>query len=100
MAWHKPEFKRIPEITNGLGGMLDVKFYFDVPDGLRAIIRQELEKLRDLDPLGDGGYSRREVIVYSGQPRYCVVDVLEDSLLGTSETGSRVISSEEIANLT
>ena len=89
----------IPQITKGLDDMLDVRFYFNVPPKLRAKIRQELKKLQNMELLGEGGYSRREIHVYRGQPRYLVVDKVEDSLYGTYETGDKMLTSKEVAQL-
>ncbi len=90
---------RIPALTKGLDNLLDIRFYFNVSPKLRAEIRQELKKLQNMELLGDGGYSRREIHVYPIQPRYSVVDKVDDSTLGTYETGSRTLTSEEVAQL-
>lgn len=89
---------RIPQLTRGLDDALDVRFYFDVPSDLRAEIRRELEKLQNMTLLGEG-YSRREIHVYPHQPRYYVIDKIDDQLYGTYSTGSRRLTSEEVITL-
>lgn len=91
-------YNRLPKITKGLDDMLDVRFYFRVPSKLYGRIIEELNILEKMPPIGEG-YSRRELHVHSGQPRYLIVDKIDDRIMGTSETGDMRLSSVRVRKL-